>query len=794
MQRSLRTIFLLFSSVFCVACFLPSCKVAKSLPEGQSLLVKNKIVILTNVKSAEKNKMKADLPNIASQKPNIRLFGFWPLRMDLYHSAKTSAAKHKLTKFKQWIMDKVGEAPVIYDTLGVDKSRGQMENYLFNFGFLYAKVSDTVVTKNKKTTITFFVNPGTRWKVGEIELPKAHTNCDSIVRERRENTFLHKGEGFDVTNLKNERERIETILRNSGYFTFSREYVAFDLDTISDEKLVNIKIKILPPNDMPEHQQYWLNNIYVITDYSIEGVGDSAKRDTITSGEYKILYRKMKFRTKVLLNAIFLKKDSLYSKEDELRTINHLSQLGTFKFISLDYSKAKDRNGNYLDCVIQLTPGKKQSWTGNLEVNVSDEGLFGTAGSLTYVNKNLTKGADQLIINGSSGVQVRFSKPQGEKAKVQLMDVNTSIGLTYYLNKFLIPFRAKIFSPNANPKTRVSVSYTFDHRYDFDILGNVVFLYQLHNFNASFGYEWNKGTSQHHLLNPVAVDFYLLPKTGDEFTRRLNQNPLLKSSFQEQIIIGPNYTFTYNNQKSNADRKYMYLRVSAETAGNLMDGLFKAASTKDANDSSFLIAGQPFAQFFRLEADWRNFIHINNHSLFAIRTYGGIGVPYGNSVALPFIKQFYAGGPNSLRGFSIREIGPGGYVDTLVYNPASGPKKTAVGFFDQTGDIKLEANAEIRFDIYRWLKGAVFADAGNVWTLRKDAALPNGNFDISTFLSQIAVDAGAGIRLDFNYFVVRFDYGFPLRDPRRLQGERWQFKNGTAFKNGQLQLAIGYPF
>jgi len=230
----------------------------------------------TKAKTAEKNKMKADLPNIAVQKPNVRLFGFWPLRMDMYYSASRSK---KLTKFKQWIIDKVGEAPVVFDSSLVEKTRkDQMENYLFNFGFRSANVTDTVTTKNKKTIVTYFVNPGDPWKIGEVELPKGHTSCDSIVRERRGTSFLRKGERFDVTNLKNERERIETELRNSGYFTFSREYVTFDLDTLSKEKLINIKIKLLPPNDAAQHQQYWMNNIYIITDYTIEGLADSIKK------------------------------------------------------------------------------------------------------------------------------------------------------------------------------------------------------------------------------------------------------------------------------------------------------------------------------------------------------------------------------------------------------------------------------------------------------------------------------------------------------------------------------------
>jgi outer membrane protein insertion porin family len=393
---------------------------------------------------------------------------------------------------------------------------------------------------------------------------------------------------------------------------------------------------------------------------------------------------------------------------------------------------------------------------------------------------------------------VRFPKLAGEtgEPKVQLMNITLSAGATYLLNKFIVPFRYKLFSPTANPRTRISVSYNFEHRYDFDTSGHkVVFLYQLHNFNASFGYDWEKKVStktHHHVFNPIALQFFLLPKTGQEFTTRLDETPILKSSFQEQVIIGPNYSYFYTNRKSAADQKYMSFHTTLETAGNIIYGFFKAASQPDLHDSLYLILNRPFAQFFKIDVDWRNYIKMTNHSTFAIRTYAGIGVPYGNSYALPFVKEFFVGGPNDLRGFQIREVGPGSYVDTSVFDPHKGPK-AAIGFFNQNGDIKLEANAEIRFDIYRWLKAAVFADAGNVWTLNKDA-VPGGNFDIKRFWSEFAVDAGAGIRLDFNYFLVRFDYGFPLRDPRRVIGERWQFQNAVAFKNGAFQLAIDYPF
>ncbi len=788
MVKNFERTFILFAAFICTVSLFSSCKIAKNLPEGQSLLVKNKFNIKVKAKAVEKEKLNLDLTAIAVQKPNKRVFNFAPVRMWFYYSA---AHSKKLTKFKQWVMDKVGEAPVIYDSTTVKQSCDYIREYLFNYGYFHASVSDTVITKNKKTTVTFNIEPHEVWTIREVELPKGHTSCDSIVRANYKGSFLKKGDRIDVTNLKKERDRIENVCRNSGYFLFNREYVTFDYDSFTEDKNVTIRIILNHPNDAAEHVQFYLNNIYVISDYSVD-LGDTIHRDTVTLGDYKFICASKKFKNKILAESIFFRKNELYSKDAEVQTINHLSQLGVFKFISVDYSKPKDRDGNYLDCTLQLTPAKKQSWGAAPEIYVSTEGLFGASGTLSYKNKNLTKRADQLLLDVSSGIQIRF--PTNKTEKVQIMSITAAVGVTYYMNKFLIPFRAKIFSAKANPKTRFSVNYNFDNQFDFDATGkNVVFLYQLHNFNASFGYEWNKGREQHHLLNPITVDFFLLPKVGSDFIARLDSNPPLKSSFQEQVIIGPNYTFTYNNSKTNTDRKYMKLRIAMETAGNVIDGIFKAASNNTEHDSVYQIAGKPFAQYFKMEVDWSNFIRMNNHSQFCIRTYAGVGVPYGNSFTLPFIKQFFVGGPNSLRGFQIREVGPGSYVpDTTVFNPETG-KKTDVGFFNQTGDIKLETNAEIRFDIYKWLKGAVFADAGNVWTLKKDA-VPNGQFNFNTFWSQFAVDAGAGLRLDFNYFVIRFDYGFPLRDPRRVYGERWQFQDAVAFKNGVFQLAIGYPF
>lgn len=784
MPKQLFHFFLVLLTCFAVVSSLPSCKLVKNLPADQSLLVKNKFVFVNKVPRAEKEKIRADLSKVVLQKPNKRFLQLMPFRMWLYHSATHGK---RLTKFKQWIIDKVGEAPVIYDTALTAKSVSSMENYLFNYGYFHGKVVDSSVTKNKRTRMIYSLQTNELWKIGDVKLPAKHNVCDSLVRLNYKTSLLKTGERFSIVNLKNERDRIENILRNHGFFYFNREYITFDLDSMAGKNKVNIKITINPPSDSTEHLQYRINNIYVITDYAAELLNDSTHRDTIMAGEYNIISHKTNFRKGVLLDAIFFKHDDLYTKDKELRTINRFGLQGAFKFVSLDYTKVENVPENYLDCTISLTPAKKHAITASGEVNVTNEGLFGTAVTFSYKNKNLTKGADQLLVDVSSGVQLKFSK----KDKVQVITATASANVTYYLNKFLVPFKAKSFTRNTSPKTRINVNYNLEHRFDFDTLGNAAFLYQLHHFSALFGYEWSENRFKKHVFNPITVSFYLLPKTGSEFHRRLNLNPILKSSFEEQVIIGPNYTFTYSNQKTEQDNIYMYFRSNIETAGNIIYAGFKLANLKSAHQT-YLIGKRPFSQYFRIDGDWRNYFRMNNHSMFAMRTYMGLGVPYGNSKALPFVKQFFVGGPNSLRGFLIREIGPGGYADPSTYNAETG-KKTNSGFFNQTGDIKLEMNVEIRFDIYKWLKGAIFADAGNVWLMRKDART-NGEFNIKRFWNEFAVDAGAGLRLDFNFFCIRFDYGFPFRDPRRTEATRWQFKNGQAFTNGQFQLAIGYPF
>ena len=325
LKNSGRT-FLLFTAFVCLVSLFQSCKVAKNLPEGQSLLVKNKFTLKIKAKAAEKQKISDDLLKIVVQKPNKRVFGFAPVRMWFNYSA---AHSKKLNKFKQWIIDKVGEAPVVYDSSVVKQSRDQIRDYLWNYGYWHATVSDTVVTKNKKTTIAYNIEPKRIMAHQEVELPKGHTSCDSLVRANYKTSFLKRGDRFDVTNLKSERERIENICRNSGYFLFNREYVTFLFDSADGtDKEVTVKINLNHPNDVAENEQFYINNIYVISDYSAEMLSDTAHRDTVTIGEIHVIYQTEKLKKGIIADAITFRKNDLFSKDAEAKTINHLSSLG----------------------------------------------------------------------------------------------------------------------------------------------------------------------------------------------------------------------------------------------------------------------------------------------------------------------------------------------------------------------------------------------------------------------------------------------------------------------------------
>lgn len=756
------------------------CKVTKNFTEDQTLLKRIKIKVVNEQNIEQRQKASEDLKHVAAQQPNKRAFGFLPFKLWLY----TAANHGKENKIKWWIKNKVGEAPAIYDADLADKSDNLMMYYLQNSGYQNAHITHQIKTRKKKTIITYTVMKGPLWKFGEVKFTAGPYLTDSITARRFALSRLRKGDKFDITTLKAEQDRIVTDLKNNGFFYFSKEYVAFDCDTNTTPKIVNVNIHINQPGDSTQHQQYKINEIYVTSDFGTELQDGPVKRDTTQINEFYFIAHKKTVRAQVIMDGIFEKQDQLYTKDNYTKTVKTLSNLIAIKFVTVDYVRVPGMD-NYLNCVINLTPGKKQSFNVEGQANISQEGYFGLSGLVSYKDKNLTHRSDLLAIDFVPSVQFVF----GKNRPVSVLTEDYAPTVSYYFNKILFPFTKKLnlALKDKAPKTHISIKYNFENRNDFDSLGRTQFFYKLHGFNASYGFEWNRNAFIRHIFNPFNFTLFLLPQEGSYFDTLLERNKTLKNSYEPQIIFGPSYTFIYTNQRTKTDRKYMFFRTSLETAGNALMAGFSLANIGKSTTLPYEILKKEFSEYVRGEFDLRGYYRLDNHSMFAGRSFFGIAIPYGNSTSVPFTKQFSVGGPTSLRGFQIREIGPGGYINSDYGSDAT------IGFFNQTGDMKMEANLEMRFDIFKWFKGAIFTDMGNVWLLKKDPATPLGDFEFNRFWKEFAIDVGAGVRLDFNYFVIRLDYGIPIRNPSKPDGDRWG-THETNLGPGVFQLAVGYPF
>lgn len=750
-------------------------------------MVKNKVVITEKI--PKRSIYKEEIQALPQQKPNRKTFGIYPIRLGFYNVANSK----RENKFRWWLKNKVGEPPVVFDEDRMDRSVLGIKNYMFNKGFLPNEVEAKFKEKNQKVIVTYSVIPDNRFFIGEIVFPNPDNLLYRTILLTEKESLLKKGNPFDINVMDLERKRISDFLRNAGYYYFNKEYLAFDLDSNQTDRTIKIIMTVNEPKNPLEHIKYDIGNIYVYPDYLIDGSSTQLELDTITEGEYHFIYHELKFKPKVLINGIHFSKGERFKLDDYRNTIRKFGNFETFKFIDIeirDMTEIKFGKPE-LDVHIYLTPAKKQSISIDVELNQSfqnntnftaaqrNQAFTGTALSFTYRNKNLSKGADILEFKVSTSVEFQFVRDLPP-----LNNADFIAETNYYLNRFLVPFKLKNVAKSSNVRTRFSFRYNFGRRIPF---------YSLHSNTFTFGYEWNETNFKRHIYNPIYINLLLIPQKEPLFEERLENIPSLARSFEEIIVVGSNYTYLHSNKQGDKDRKFFLFRGEVRTSGNLTHALSLLGNIGNDNTKPYTIGNVPYSQFVRLETDFSYHFQFAPHASLVSRINTGGIFSYGNVDFAPFFQQFFAGGPNSIRGFRLRALGPGTYADIEnLDNPRF--------FFDQAGDIKIELNTELRFDIYKWFKGAVFADAGNIWLLRDDVDRPGGQFK-ADFMRAFALSAGFGLRLDFNYFVIRTDLAMPIRDPRFIgTNNEWAIRNFSLFdrdwrrQNLILNLAIGYPF
>ncbi|HEV7782875.1 MAG TPA: BamA/TamA family outer membrane protein [Chitinophagaceae bacterium] len=762
-----RVYFFLFS-IGCTL-FLWGCQGTRHLPANDKLYIGATVSIKDSLSSSrQKNSLKKSLAGLTRPKPNSKLLGMRP-KLAIYNMFRNA----KKGLFKN-IREKYGEPPVLASQLDLAANTKSLENYLVNKGWFHGKVTADTVVRRKTMKATYTAVPGLQYKISQVQFPSDSSDLSKAIALTVPNTLLKTGEPFDIDMIKAERVRIDAALKEKGFYFFNPDYLLIRTDSTLGNQLVNMYVVVKTETPQAARDIYRINNVYIYTGFNL----NADRLDTVrTQGEfykgYYIVDRRKKYKPFLFEETMQFKPGEIYNRTDHNQTLNRLINLNLFKFVKNRFEPVAGIDSPRLNAFYYLTPQPKQSLRAEIALVSRSNNLNGSQFNISYFNRNIGRSGSQLQLSAYVGSDVQFSGA--------LKGYNTyRVGaeMVYAVPRFVIPFVKKRLDGPYAPRTSIRIGY--------DIL-NRRQLYTLNSYRFEYGFTWKKNLQKQHEFFPVAITYAEPLNVTEDYKILQASIPGLERAIEPQFILGSRYQFIYNGLANNLPLKQAwYFMGVADVSGNIA-GLITGANIKKGDTVKF--GTVPFSQYLKMEADVRHYLRVGLKSTWVNRIDIGIGLPYGNSNQVPYVKQFFVGGNNSLRGFRSRSVGPGTYF----------PVNVSQIIPDQTGDIKLEFNSEFRPHVAGPLYGALFLDAGNIW-LVNDSLYTNkpGAKFTSKFLSQLAVDVGVGLRLDITLFVIRFDVGFPIRKPWVVppsvinqidfSSRDWRKQNLV------FNLAIGYPF
>ncbi|MFY9307869.1 MAG: BamA/TamA family outer membrane protein [Bacteroidia bacterium] len=818
--------FPLLAAVFFLLCI--ACNPAKKLREGEYLLDKNFIVDKDT--KIDKN----EIENYIKQKPNRRILVLFRFHLWLYNLANEEKVKRKriaynkkierkntkrLAKGKkakrsdkqlmgEWLLE-IGEAPVKLDTLLTEKSTKQIKLFLNNKGFFINSVTDSIHYKKRKKAVVYYkIKAAEPYTINNVNYKISDELLKYFVDLDTAGTLLKKRSNYDVDVLQDERDRVTDALNNNGYYLFTRDFIYYEIDTTIGSKKVNvtmgIKNFVKRVNSFSDstletsHQRFHINNIFIQPDF-ISKKFEQQKKDTLIVDGYTILHTSaLKYKTRVLLNAIFIRKGELYQLKNVEDSYKKLSELKAFKTINIFFVEKDDKT---LDCFIQLSPILKQSFTVETE-GTHRSGNLGISGSFSFQNRNLFKGAEVFELQLKGGIEAQRTYNDNANNNINTSNLSQSLKqfntiefgpeLNIYIPRFLVPFKVNP-EKQTSPKTIFTSALNYQRRPD----------YERNILNFSYGYTWKTSNRIRHTFNPVVINFVKvkLEKNFETYLRDKVQNAFIINSFSNHLTPSTMYSFVFNEQDVKKQINFSYFKVNAESSGNLLRGFYDLVNSieedtfiKDSLDR-YTIQDIAYSQYLRLDVDYRYYYSSSEINKVVFRVAAGLGRPLTNFKVLPFERSFFSGGSNGIRAWQARTLGPGSYSDST-------------SFLWNFGDGQLEGNVEYRLKLFKIINGALFIDAGNIWLRQPDAKRPGGEFKLNRFYKEIAIGSGVGIRADFNFFIIRFDIGLKLRDPQFEENKRWVIQHAfdqtwkkqysiTHKKDYNFlafNIGIGYPF
>lgn len=766
-----------FYSVLSVLVLLlsASCSSTKYVPDGSFLLDDVKI------QTDNKNVKPSDLSPYVRQTPNSKWFSLIKTQLYVYNWSGPDT-----TRWGNRMLRKLGDAPVIYKEEETARTAEEMTKAVQNMGYLGATVEPLRYVKKKKLKLIYRVHTGNPYIVRSIHYDIPDTAVWNYMQQDSVSTLLNEGMVMDVNRLDAERLRITNILLENGYYKFNKDYFYYSADTVKNTYQVDLTLHLSlyrPRAGQREvsHPQYRVDKVSFVTDYDVmksSSINGIEVNDSLHYKGFPIYFKdKLYLRPQVLENNLRIVPGSLYNEQQVQRTYSNFGRLQALKYTNIRFLE-NHKDSTLLNAYVMLTKSKHQSVSFELE-GTNSAGDLGAAAALSFQHRNLFRGSEGLTLR-LRGAYEAISPLSSGYSQENYTELGAEVSLNF--PRFMFPFLSNDYKRKIRATTEFGLQYNYQMRPEFTRIVA----------SGSWSYRWGvQHQRAQHRIDLLDINYLYMPWIDPSFKEKYleqEENYILAYNYEDRFIVRTGYTYTYNSAGQALTNNTLIgnsysIRVNVESAGNILYGLAKLTGMKKNEAGEYTLLNIPFAQYVKGDFDYAKNIVIDNRNSLAFHVGGGIAVPYGNASVVPFEKRYFSGGANSVRGWSVRELGPGSY---------QGDKNN---FLNQSGDIKLDASVEYRTRLFWKFRGAVFVDAGNIWTLRDYESQPGGQFKFNRFYKQIAVAYGIGLRLDLDFFVLRFDGGMKAINPVYESGrDRYPIIHPDFGRDFAFHFAVGYPF
>ena len=766
---------ILYTILLYLALSLASCSATKFVPDGSYLL--DEVKIHTDNKEIKPSDMRL----YVRQNPNSKWFSTIKTQLYVYNWSGRDS-----TKWFNRFLRKIGDAPVIYNESDAIRSQEEIAKAVQNLGYMGASVKRTTKTKKKKLKLFYEITSGKPYIVRTLKYDISDKKIAEYLRNDSTQSMLREGMLFDVNVLDAERQRITDYLLCNGYYKFNKDYITYTADTARNTHQVDLTLHLLPyktyVGDTPkEHFQYKINKINFITDYDVlqsSALSSIEINDSLHYNGFPIYYKdKLYLRPKVLVDNLRFASGDLYDERNVQKTYTYFGRLSALKYTNIRFFETQNGDSTQLNCYVMLTKSKHKSISFELE-GTNSAGDLGAAASVSFQHRNLFRGSETFMVKFRGAYEaISGLQPGYKNHNYTEYGVETSINFP----NFLFPFLTSDFKRRIKATTEFGLQYNYQLRPEFSRT----------IASASWSYKWMQKQKIQHRIDLLDISYLYLPWISSQFQEdyinKDKDNYILKYNYENRLIVRMGYNYSYNSAGgalvNNTITTNSYsIRAGFESAGNILYGISKMINMRKNKDGEYAILGIPYAQYLKGDFDFAKNIIIDHRNSLAFHAGIGIAVPYGNAKVVPFEKRYFSGGANSVRGWSVRYLGPGSFAGDG-------------NFMNQSGDIKLDASIEYRTRLFWKFRGAAFIDAGNIWTIREYENQPGGVFEFDKFYKQIAVAYGLGLRLDLDFFVLRFDGGMKAINPKYKKAkERYPIIHPRFSRDFAFHFAVGYPF